>query len=338
MSLKIIKIKKSGNDYFQSNLLLIEENINKLNLLEKEKEKKIFALKRKIQERQEKKNKFIGKVFKTMDEIDDLRIVCKELDELDVLESIEKTLQILKRDLIKSGVEPIKSVEEIIDNIDDEEQIQIKSERRKIKAINKNMKKLIAIATVIIILTGSFITLSSKKRTANDKEKINNISQQDTVNKSYNILDELIRFKDDDKYGFKNESETKVIEPKYEDAKQFSEELAAVQLNGKWGYIDKEGKKVIEEEYEDAKPFSEGVAAVKLNEKWGYIDKKGKKVIEDKYDEALQFSNGIAKVILDGESIEINKDGKVVNSKKNKNEEIDKELSTKDKIIGSKNK
>ena len=273
-----------------------------------------------------------------MDEIDDLRIVCKELDELDVLESIEKTLQILKRDLIKSGVEPIKSVEEIIDNIDDEEQIQIKSERRKIKAINKNMKKLIAIATVIIILTGSFITLSSKKRTANDKEKINNISQQDTVNKSYNILDELIRFKDDDKYGFKNESETKVIEPKYEDAKQFSEELAAVQLNGKWGYIDKEGKKVIEEEYEDAKPFSEGVAAVKLNEKWGYIDKKGKKVIEDKYDEALQFSNGIAKVILDGESIEINKDGKVVNSKKNKNEEIDKELSTKDKIIGSKNK
>ena len=47
MSLKIIKIKKSGNDYFQSNLLLIEENINKLNLLEKEKEKKNIRIKKK---------------------------------------------------------------------------------------------------------------------------------------------------------------------------------------------------------------------------------------------------------------------------------------------------
>jgi len=70
---------------------------------------------------------------------------------------------------------------------------------------------------------------------------------------------------------------------KYLDAKQFSEELAAVCFNEKWGYIDKTGKIVIPHKYERAKNFSEGIAAVRLDEKWGLIDRNGTEVVPCNY-------------------------------------------------------
>lgn len=49
-------------------------------------------------------------------------------------------------------------------------------------------------------------------------------------------------------------------------------------------------------QYEDAKTFSEGLAAVKKDGKWGYIDKTGKTVIPFSYDYAFSFSEGLAVV------------------------------------------
>ena len=43
----------------------------------------------------------------------------------------------------------------------------------------------------------------------------------------------------------------------------------------KWGYINKEGKIMIPAVLEEAKDFSEGLAAVKRDGKWGYINTKG---------------------------------------------------------------
>ena len=53
-----------------------------------------------------------------------------------------------------------------------------------------------------------------------------------------------------------------MIEPKYQNASYFSEGLAAVKQNDKWGYIDETGKTVIPFEYDYAFPFNEGVAVV----------------------------------------------------------------------------
>ena len=53
----------------------------------------------------------------------------------------------------------------------------------------------------------------------------------------------------------------------------FSEGLAAVNVNDQWGYIDKTGKVVIDFNYNEVLPFSEGLAAVKKNGQWGYIIK-----------------------------------------------------------------
>ena len=51
--------------------------------------------------------------------------------------------------------------------------------------------------------------------------------------------------------------------------------MAPVKVNGKLGFIDKSGKLVIDAKYDEAENFSEGLAGVELNGKWGYINIKG---------------------------------------------------------------
>ena len=84
----------------------------------------------------------------------------------------------------------------------------------------------------------------------------------------------------------------------------FSEDVAVVKENlgfgnMKWGVIDKSGDYVIVPQYAFLKNFTEGVAAVQVetNGKWGFIDKKGKIVIEAQYSGAGSFHNGLAPVM-----------------------------------------
>lgn len=55
---------------------------------------------------------------------------------------------------------------------------------------------------------------------------------------------------------------SEVIKPQYEDAGQFSEDLAAVKQDGKWGYVDHDNNVVIPFQYELAYDFNEGYAVV----------------------------------------------------------------------------
>ncbi len=75
------------------------------------------------------------------------------------------------------------------------------------------------------------------------------------------------------------------VKLQYQDAKNFSEGLAAVKKDGKWGFIDKTGKVVIGFQYEDVDTFgfSKGLAGVEKNGMWGFIDKTGSFVIEPQY-------------------------------------------------------
>lgn len=57
----------------------------------------------------------------------------------------------------------------------------------------------------------------------------------------------------------------------------------------KWGYIDKKGDLAIKAKYDDNRDFSNGLAAVNYKAKWGYIDKSGKKKIDFLYKEAGPF-------------------------------------------------
>ena len=54
--------------------------------------------------------------------------------------------------------------------------------------------------------------------------------------------------------------------------------LYPVVRGGKWGYIDRKGFYVIEPRFDEAKEFDGGLARVKVGTKIGYIDKAGRYV------------------------------------------------------------
>lgn len=87
--------------------------------------------------------------------------------------------------------------------------------------------------------------------------------------------------------------------PRFNNAQNFSEGMAAVKLIGKWGYVNKKEVISIPYEFEWANNFSEGLASVKKGGKYGFIDKTGRFKIEPKFDDADEFSEGLAAVEVD---------------------------------------
>ncbi|MBP8214173.1 MAG: WG repeat-containing protein [Propionivibrio sp.] len=64
--------------------------------------------------------------------------------------------------------------------------------------------------------------------------------------------------------------------PRYKNAGSYSEGLAPVQSSsGRWGYINQKNQWVIQPKFDEAKEFKDGRAAVKVKGKWGYINKRG---------------------------------------------------------------
>ena len=83
-------------------------------------------------------------------------------------------------------------------------------------------------------------------------------------NPKYELHDGLVRFVENQKFGYKDKDGNVVIEPKFFEATDFSEGLAAVKKGktGLWGYIDTAGRIVISARFRQAKSFHEGLAAV----------------------------------------------------------------------------
>lgn len=85
-----------------------------------------------------------------------------------------------------------------------------------------------------------------------------------------------------------------------------------------WGFRDASGKIVIEPKFEEANDFSEGMASVLVdvngNKLWGFIDKTGKMVIESKFTYMPSpFDSGISKVIdKDKNSYYMDKTGRFI--------------------------
>lgn len=84
---------------------------------------------------------------------------------------------------------------------------------------------------------------------------------------------------------------------------------------GLWGYVSVDGQVVIEPTYEQAYGFSEEMAAVKLNGKWGFINAEGKIVVPCKYDEVeASFENGKGKLLKDNEIFVFDKNGSQIDT------------------------
>ena len=102
----------------------------------------------------------------------------------------------------------------------------------------------------------------------------------------------LFPIEQNSKWGYIDVSGKIVIEPRFEVASEFSEDLALVQIDGKYGFINEKGDLVIKAQYSSAHDFSEGLARVQVGGdkygqygKWGFIDQTGQMVIEAQYGE-----------------------------------------------------
>ncbi|MDR1056955.1 MAG: WG repeat-containing protein [Prevotellaceae bacterium] len=118
---------------------------------------------------------------------------------------------------------------------------------------------------------------------------------------------ELIKFSENGKYGFRNTEGHVLVRAEYDWANDFSEGLALVKTEGKWGYIDKAGEMIIPAKYDWGDDFSDGLAKVSVRFKYGYVDTSGKEVIPLKYDKVEGFSEGLARVESDGKYGYMNK-------------------------------
>ncbi len=163
------------------------------------------------------------------------------------------------------------------------------------------MKKLLLLLSVIITaasLQAQTIILQAKK---------------DPVTKKYgyeNVGDKQYWWAEAHKLGSKkaelnNDHRTEwVISPQYDKAaKEFSEGLAAVEINGKVGFIDRFNRFVIEPEFEpmdDLQGFRYGMAAVKKDGKYGFIDKRGIFVFKPQFDKAENYGTDLLAVIKVG--------------------------------------
>jgi len=132
---------------------------------------------------------------------------------------------------------------------------------------------------------------------------------------------DLVLFQDENnKWGYKDAITGKIIiEPKYNYALEFRENLAVVAINLKYGFIDKKGNEIIPLKYDRCFSFSESMAAIRLNNQYGFIDKKGNEIIPPKYEnfyfafnrDIHGFCEGLVAVQLDKWGF-IDKTGKVV--------------------------
>ncbi len=116
---------------------------------------------------------------------------------------------------------------------------------------------------------------------------------------------------EDGKAGYVDSTGATVIKLQFEDARDFSEGLAAVQTGDNWGYIDGTAGKLgyIDRSGHFVAPpaftapgfaFSQGLAAVRSGEKWGYLDRDGRMVIDSQYERARPFHEGLGAVEIGG--------------------------------------
>ncbi len=104
--------------------------------------------------------------------------------------------------------------------------------------------------------------------------------------------DRLFVSKNTDMYCMIDENANQIGNDTFEDAKVFlGEGPTAVKISGKWRFVDKNNEYISENTYDDARPFSNGIAAVCVDGKWGFVDENERIVIEPQFRDAKDFND-----------------------------------------------
>ncbi len=87
----------------------------------------------------------------------------------------------------------------------------------------------------------------------------------------------------DGQWGYIDREGELMVEPRFEMAWPFSENMALVQIDGRYGFIDIDGDLRIDAEFDDAWYFSGGLAPVKKDDQWKYVDVTGETIVETEF-------------------------------------------------------
>lgn len=112
---------------------------------------------------------------------------------------------------------------------------------------------------------------------------------------------ELEKFSEDGKYGFRDTNGKVIVPAKYDGVEKFSEGLAKVKTGHKYGLVNNLGNEIVPPKYWHIGDFSENLAKVTIRSQdnsdiYGYINKAGKVVIPVKFSAIGDFSEGLAYV------------------------------------------
>ena len=101
-------------------------------------------------------------------------------------------------------------------------------------------------------------------------------------------------------WGFVTPSGGYAIEPRYSDARSFSNGRAAVETGSGWAYVDASGQVVFTPTItvQQVGDFADDRTPYATGEGWGFFDASGAPVIPSRYVDAGGFSNGLARVQL----------------------------------------
>lgn len=122
-------------------------------------------------------------------------------------------------------------------------------------------------------------------------------------NQSY-LAEGVMLAKENGKWHIYKNDGKKQIDFECEDIDLLTEDhVIAFKKDGLWGFVDWDGTVLLEPVYEQARSFSNGLAAVCMHEKWGFIDEEFNLVMDCQWEDAGYFTEkGICPVQFEGDS------------------------------------
>ncbi len=117
------------------------------------------------------------------------------------------------------------------------------------------------------------------------------------------FVDGIQTIRQNERFGFKLEDGTIIVEPKYMFVDRFHDGFCIVYHNyDSCGIINREGREVVPAIYTEVASPTDGMIRVKNNDLYGYFDTTGRQCIDFQYRAASGFSEGLAVVIIDFDS------------------------------------
>lgn len=126
------------------------------------------------------------------------------------------------------------------------------------------------------------------------------------------ISDGLIYGSTGGKYGYYDAMGRERIMQKYDDAFDFNEGIAKVEIYGLQAFIDIYDIFVAQPAYSEIELFSDSLFVFKDDELIGLMDRLAKVVVPAKYDEIGPLHNGMAIAAIDGEVVYLNEFGEII--------------------------